>query len=222
MASVVDEEAAMATSSIHQCPCPICRSGRQHPDRAYHHHINVLMSRLTEPQRRWFAAVEALHIGHGGKQLLARITGMSPTTILRGCIELKADLNQAPATHLRAAGGGRPAAEDQDPGLETALLELLESETAGDPMRRRAKGKRSSLRNLSLALTARGHPTSRMTVAKLLHKLEFSPKANARRTEARGASPKERNEQFEHIGQQRNQFKATGDPIISVDTKKKN
>ncbi|WP_449867000.1 ISAzo13-like element transposase-related protein, partial [Noviherbaspirillum aerium] len=59
-----------------------------------------------------------------------------------------------------------------------------------------------------------------MTVAKLLHKFEFSPKANARRTEARGASPKERNAQFEHIDEQRSQFKATGAPIISVDTKK--
>nr|WP_162256902.1 hypothetical protein [Noviherbaspirillum sp. Root189] len=211
----------MAKLSIHHCTCRRCRSGKQHPDRAYHHHINVLMSRLSEPQRRWFAAVEALHIGHGGKRLLARITGMSPTTILRGCVELESDLTQAPEVHLRAAGGGRPAAEDQDPGLEAALLKLLESETAGDPMGRRAKAKRSSLRHLSQALTAQGHPTSRMTVAKLLHKSEFSPKANARRTEARGASPKERNEQFEHISEQRTQFKATGDPIISVDTKKK-
>lgn len=59
-----------------------------------------------------------------------------------------------------------------------------------------------------------------MTVAKLLHKLEFSSKTNARRAEARGASPKERNEQFEHIGEQRTQFKATGNPIISDDSKK--
>lgn len=222
MASVVDEEAAMAKSSIHQCTCPICRSNQQHSDRTYHHHINVLMSRLSEPQRRWFAAVEALRIGYGGKRLLARITGMSPTTIQRGCMELGSDLTDCPDDHSRAAGGGRPSAEVKDPELEEALLDMLASETAGDPMGRRAKAKRSSLRHLSQTLAKEGHPASRMTIAKLLHKLKYSPKANARRTEARGASPKERNEQFEHIGEQRSQFKATGDPIISVDTKKKN
>lgn len=212
----------MAKSSIHQCTCPICRSNQPHPDRAYHHHINVLMSRLSEPQRRWFAAVEAHHIGYGGKRLMARITGMSPTTILRGCVELDSDLTECTKAHLRAPGGGRPTVEDKDPELEEALLNVLASETAGDPMGRRAKAKRSSLRHLSQALAEEGHRASRMTVAKLLHKLKYSPKANARRTEARGASPKERNEQFDHIGEQRNQFKATGDPIISVDTKKKN
>jgi hypothetical protein len=137
-------------------------------------------------------------------------------------MELGSDLTDCPDDHLRAAGGGRPTAEGKDPELEEALLNVLASETAGDPMGRRAKAKRSSLRHLSQTLAKEGHPASRMTIAKLLHKLEYSPKANARRTEARGASPKERNEQFEHIGEQRSQFKATGDPIISVDTKKKN
>nr|WP_194726830.1 hypothetical protein [Noviherbaspirillum malthae] len=88
-------------------------------------------------------------------------------------------------------------------------------------MGRRAKAKRSSLRQLSQAIAEEGHPASRMTVAKLLHKLKYSPNANARRTEARGASPTEWNAQFEHIGEQRSQFKATGDPIISVDMKKR-
>ncbi len=139
----------MEKSSIHQCTCPICRSNRPHPDRIYHHHINVLMSRLSEPQRRWFAAVEALHIGYGGKRLMSRITGMSPTTILRGCAELESDLTDCTSTHLRAAGGGRPTAENKDPELEEALLNVLASETAGNPMGHRAKAKRSSLRHLS-------------------------------------------------------------------------
>lgn len=64
-------EAAMETMSVHQCTCPICRANQPHPDRAYHHHINVLMSRLSEPQRRWFSADEAHRIGYGGKRLLA-------------------------------------------------------------------------------------------------------------------------------------------------------
>ena len=106
--------------------------------------------------------------------------------------------------------------------LEDTLETILTLETAGDPMGRRPKAKRSSLRRLSSVLKQIGHPASRPTLAKLLRKLDYSPKANARRVEARGATPVQRNEQFQHIGQQREEFAATGDPIISVDTKKKN
>lgn len=212
----------MRRSSIHRCECPDCKSRKAYSHRAYHHQINLLLSRLNEPQRRWFVALEAMHIGHGGKQLMAQVTGLSPTTILRGCNELKADLAGCPQLHLRASGGGRPIAEVKDPGLEDTIEALLASETAGDPMGRRPKAKRSSLRNLSTALKQKGHPASRPTVAKLLRQLDYSPKVNARRVEARGATPAERNEQFRHIGDQREDFAATGDPIISVDTKKKN
>ena len=87
-------------------------------------------------------------------------------------------------------------------------------------MGRRAKAKRSSLRHLSAALGAAGHPASRPTVARLLRQLGYSPKVNARRAEARG-SPPEREAQFRHIAEQREQFQAAGEPIISVDSKKK-
>jgi hypothetical protein len=180
------------------------------------------MSRLNEPQRRWFAALQALHIGRGGKHLMEQGTGLSHTTILRGCRELESDLSGCPTTHLRASGGGRPAAQIKDPALPQILETVLATETAGDPMARRPKAKRSSLQQLSARLTAAGHPVSRPTVSKLLRQLDYSPKANARRTEARSASPAERNQQFDHIGEQREQFTAAGDPIISVDTKKKN
>jgi hypothetical protein len=208
--------------SVHRCECAKCRVHKPHPDRAYHHHLNLFLSRLNEPQRRWFAALEALRIGHGGKQLLAQITGLSPMTIRRGCRELKSGLTGCPDKGLRTPGGGRPTLEVRDPELEAALVTALAAETAGDPMGRRPKAKRSSLRSLSARLTAAGHPASRTTVARLLRQLDYSPKANARRTEARGASPAQRNAQFEHITEQRTQFAATGDPIISVDTKKKN
>jgi len=78
------------------------------------------------------------------------------------------------------------------------------------------------LRALSAKLTASGHAASRTTVARLLRKMNYSPKANARRTEGRQASPAQRDEQFRHIAEQREQFSTGGDPIISVDTKKKN
>lgn len=211
----------MSPSPIHRCTCPQCRSRKPHPDQVWHHHINLLLSRLNEPQRRWFVALETLRLGHGGKQLMAQISGMSPTTILRGCHELRAELAEYPSLHLRAAGGGRPAAEEHDPEVGSTLETVLASETAGDPMGRRPKAKRSTLRQLSKALKDQGHPASPPTVAKLLRKMKYSPKGNARRTEACGASAVQRNAQFEHIGEQRSDFSTTGDPIISVDTKKK-
>jgi hypothetical protein len=86
-------------------------------------------------------------------------------------------------------------------------------------MGRRTKGKRSSLHELSTALAVAGHPASRPTVSRLLRALGYSPKANAKGSEAR-ISP-ERDVQFEHIAQERSRFIATGEPIISVDSKKK-
>lgn len=160
-------------------------------------------------------------MGYGGKRLLEQITGMSYTTILRGCKELGADLADCPSMHVRAVGGGRPAAEVRDPKLERVLESLMESETAGDPMGRRPKTRRSSLKQLSTKLTEVGHTASVPTVAKLLHKLGFSPKSNAHRVEVRGASPDQRNAQFEHIAQLRADFVATDDPFISVDMKKR-
>ena len=210
----------MSPSPVRQCLCPGCRSGRAHPDRRLHQQINLLASRLDERQRRWFVALEAMRRGRGGERLLVQVTGLSPHTIQRGREELEAGLTDCPAGRVRARGGGRPSRAAQDPGLLPALEALLAPETAGDPMGRRAKAKRSSLAHLSAALAQAGHVASRPTVARLLRRLGYSPKANARRTEARG-SPPERDAQFRHIAEQRQRFAAAGQPVISVDTKKK-
>jgi hypothetical protein len=216
----VSLEVLMQPPPVHVCQCPKCRSRKPHPERALHHQINLLLSRLDEQQRRWYVALESNRVGHGGDRLLAEITGLSEHTIRRGRRELDSELADRPLQHVRAAGGGRPAAEEQDPALEPTLEALLASETAGDPMGRRAKAKRSSLRRLSAALTAAGHPTSHPTVSRLLRQLGYSPKANARRKEAKSSSP-ERNKQFEYIAAQRRRFLEAGEPVISVDTKKK-
>jgi Rhodopirellula transposase DDE domain len=179
----------MSPSSVHRCACRSCSSRTPHPERTLHQQINLLASRLDEQQRRWFVALEALRLGYGGEQLLAQITGLSPHTIRRGRRELVAGLAACPEDRVRTPGGGRPAREAQDPALTPALEALLAAETAGDPMGRRAKAKRSSLRHLSTTLTAAGHAASRPTVARLLRQLGYSPKANARRTEAKAPRP---------------------------------
>jgi hypothetical protein len=201
------------------CGCSACRSGTPHPDLLLHQQINLLLSRLDEQQRRWFAGLEATRLGYGGVQRLAEITGLDRHTIARGQRELASGLAARPTERVRCQGGGRPAREVQDSGLIAALESLLTPETAGDPMGRRAKSKRSSLQHLSATLAAAGHPASRPTVARLLRELGYSPKANARRSEARCAP--ERHAQFEHIAAERRRFAAAGAPVISVDTKKK-
>ncbi|WP_084151304.1 ISAzo13-like element transposase-related protein [Azohydromonas australica] len=204
---------------IHVCQCPECLSQADGPTCALHQRVNLFLSRLDEQQRRWYAALQAQELGHGGERLVAKITGVSEKTIRRGRSELDAELADRPVGRVRQAGGGRPFTEEHDPQIEQALERILESETAGDPQRR-TKFKRSSLRQLSARLRQGGHSACPTTVSRLLRKLGYSPKVNARRKEAK-ASPEQRDEQFRHIEQQKQAFLAAGEPIISVDTKKK-
>jgi len=97
----------MPAPTLNNCQCPRCQQG-DHPDRELHHLINLFVSRLNEQQRRWYAALEALRIGHGGIHLASQITGISEKTIRRGRQELTAGLTDAPANRIRQSGGGRP------------------------------------------------------------------------------------------------------------------
>jgi hypothetical protein len=106
----------MADKALHQCQCPRCAAGEDHPDRQLHRHVNLLMSRLDEQQRRWLAALESKKAGHGGDTLLAGITGLHVDTIRRGREELDAGLQGRPADRVRLPGAGRPAAPKKTPG----------------------------------------------------------------------------------------------------------
>ncbi len=181
----------MCRSDVHTCECPICQtevSDEAASVQALHHRMNLFLSRLDERQRRWYAALESQAIGHGGDRQLSRITGLSEKTIRKGRRELDAELATCPADRIRSPGGGRPAVEEKDAALESALEQILEPETAGDPQSR-AKYKRSSLRQLSTCLGEAGHPAGRMTVGRLLRKLGYSPRVNARRKEAKSPPP---------------------------------
>ena len=93
------------------CQCPLCRQGVAHPDRARHQQMALFASRLDERQRRWYAALEADRVGHGGERLLAQITGVDEKTIRRGRTELASSLADVPVTRVRQVGGGRPPLE---------------------------------------------------------------------------------------------------------------
>jgi hypothetical protein len=97
---------------VHQCQCPHCVSGPpNHPSRAIHYRLNLLLSRLDEQQRRWLAALESQKVGRGGDRLVSRITGLNVETIRRGRRELDASLRDCPPGRVRRPGAGRPPAQ---------------------------------------------------------------------------------------------------------------
>lgn len=97
--------------TIHQCECNICQQSESHPNQALHQQMNLFMSRLDEQQRRWYAALEAQKLGHGGVTLLAKISGLSVETIRRGRYELENGLANRPVGRVRKPGGGRKTVE---------------------------------------------------------------------------------------------------------------
>ena len=107
----------MPQQEVHSCQCPDCLGPGPHPGRGLHRQMNLLLSRLDEQQRRWYAAVESAKLGHGGDRLVSRITGLHVDTIRRGREELDASLMDRPADRVRLPGGGRPALEKKSPRL---------------------------------------------------------------------------------------------------------
>jgi hypothetical protein len=93
---------------VYPCHCPLCLRDGDHPDRLLHDHLNLLLSRLDEHERRWLAALESERIGRGGDRLLSLITGLDVETIRRGRRELLAELRDCPPGRIRRPGAGRP------------------------------------------------------------------------------------------------------------------
>ena len=172
--------------------------------------------KLDERGRRLFAAAEVRTAGWGGLAVVARITGLARSTINRG----EDDLDAEPLAkgQVRRAGGGRKAVSENDPDLVPELKRLVEPATLGDPMRPLIWVSKS-MDKLAETLTAMGHPISADTVRKELVKLGFSRQFNRKADE--GSKHPDRNAQFEHINTKVVAAQAAGQPVISVDTKKK-
>ena len=177
----------------------------------------ALLPVLDEQSERRFAAAEALAVGYGGVSLVARVTGIARSTINRGIAEIKAK-RDAGCGRVRKAGGGRKSKVSENPKLLDDLKTLVEPDTRGDPMQP-LLWTAKSLRHLVAALAEKGHDVCRAVVADLLRSLNYSLQANVKTKE--GGTHPDRNAQFEHINAQVRAFQASGDPVISVDTKKK-
>jgi hypothetical protein len=173
-------------------------------------------SKLDERGRRLFAAGEVQTAGWGGLAAVSRITGLARSTINRG----EDDLNAAPLRpgRVRRAGGGRKAVAENDPGLVPELKRLVEPATLGDPMRPLIRVSKR-MDKLAATLTRMGHPISADTVRKELVKLGFSRQHNRKAEE--GSKHADRNAQFEYINASVVAAQAKQQPVISVDTKKK-
>jgi hypothetical protein len=173
-------------------------------------------SRLDERGRRLFSAAEARAAGWGGLAAVSRITGLARSTINRGEDDL--DGEPLPRGQVRRKGGGRRSVAETDSGLVPALKQLVEPVTLGDPMRPLIWVSKS-MDKLAATLTGMGHPISADTVRKELTKLGFSRQYNRKADE--GSRHPDRDAQFEHINAKVVAAQAAGQPVISVDTKKK-
>jgi hypothetical protein len=180
----------------------------------------VLDAVLDKQGRRLWAATEAKAMGHGGQTIVAQATGLSRRTIYQGLRELQhpAGRGLKASQRVRRPGGGRKPLTHHDPPLLAALEALVEPTSRGDPespLRWTCK----SVRQLAAELQRQGHRVGRQKVAELLRELAYSLQGNRKAKE--GASHPDRNAQFAYINAQVAGFQQRGQPVVSVDTKKK-
>lgn len=171
---------------------------------------------LNERQWRLLLGAEARAIGRGGVKLVASAVGASADTVSRGARELEAGVE--PDGRVRGKGAGRPAVEETDPALLEALEALVDPGSRGDP-ESPLRWTTKSTSHLAGELVKAGHEVTDRTVARLLKRAGYSLQGNAKTVE--GHQHPDRDAQFRYINAQVAAFQAGGDPVISVDTKKK-
>ena len=185
-------------------------------ERALRTKLAEVLPFLNEKQRRVFAASEAKSFGRGGIQTVARLSGISRQTIYSGLADLaKGNVSD----RIRRPGGGRKKLREQSPELVTKIEDIIDDGTRGDPespLRWTSK----SVRNVEKSLVESGYSVSYRTVARILNEQEYSLQANRKTSEGTMDHP-DRDQQFRYINEQAKQFLRENQPVISVDTKKK-
>jgi hypothetical protein len=176
----------------------------------------LLHGHLDERSRRLWLGAEAQDLGYGGVAFVAKATGAARDTITHGVSELAGQ--PAPAGRSRARGGGRKKAEELDPALVDQLDQMVEPQSRGDPMCV-LRWTTKSLVNLAEALEQSGHPASPTLVARLLRALGYSMQATAKTHEGRQHA--DRDGQFAYINATAGERIAAGEPVLSIDAKKK-
>jgi len=177
--------------------------------------------RQVADERTWrvYLGSEARALGYGGIAVVARAAGVSETTVAAGVSEIDSgELGALPPGRSRRAGGGRKRLQDKDLGLRPALRGLLEASTRGDPVVA-VTWTTLSLREIAREMAARGHPCEKDALARMMHEDGYSLQGMSRTIE--GRQHPDRDAQFRHINGMIAAFTAAGDPVVSVDAKKK-
>ena len=178
-----------------------------------------VISTLNEAQARWFVADKALDLGRGGTSHLSQVTGMSRTTITKAIGELRGrGALISVMGRIRHEGAGRKRIEQSDPEVKNLIVGIVQETTAGDPMSP-LRWTSKSTRTIAEELARRGHGINAVTVGRCLSELGYSLQANVKAKE--GPQHAERDEQFRYINRLVKAYIKAGDPVISVDAKKK-
>ena len=178
-----------------------------------------ILPTLNEAQTRWFAAKEAIALGRGGSQYIHELTGISRPTISKGVDEVKSRKRLGASGRIRVPGAGRKKIEEQDPTIGNALEKIMDETTAGDPMSA-LRWTCKSTEKITAELVKQGHAISRRSVNRRLSEMDYSLQLNAKHKEGGGSHPS-RDQQFLNINVAVKSFFARAEPVLSVDTKKK-
>ena len=181
--------------------------------------LQKILSTLNEAQRRWLVGREALRCGRGGIQRMVEASGLSKPTVLKGIRELRGKRKLVDEQgRVRKPGGGRKPVEEHDPEITRLLEKVMDESTAGDPMSP-LKWSSKSTYQIRQYLASQGHPISEDTIQRRLRRMDYSLQAH--RKEKEGQSHADRDRQFRYLNETAKRFLARGEPVISVDTKKK-
>jgi len=182
--------------------------------------IESMLPLLNEYQRRMFLSAEAKAIGRGGISLVSRLSGVSRPTLTNGVKELNdTEKVELEVGKSRVSGGGRKPVWEHQPEILDVLKELVDAHTKGDPMRLLLYTNKSQ-RKLSQALEKKGYTASKNTVRRMLKMLGYGLQADKKTLTVKPSHP-DRNEQFEHINEETKKAASEGNPVISIDAKKK-
>ena len=185
---------------------------------AHEQDMIALFDSLSEKDRRRYAAIEAKKLGHGGIDYICSLFGLDDKTVTRGMKDIE-DKTLLEQKGVRRTGGGRKKTEEKESGLDQAFLDTLRNHTAGDPMDDAVKWTALSRQDIAKALNKKGFDVSRNIIRQLLKKHGFV-KRKMKKSKSTGEF-KERNRQFKKIARLKKSYEKQGNPIISVDTKKK-
>ena len=182
--------------------------------------IGIVLPTLNEFQRRRYLSAEAKTIGYGGISLISRITGVSRQMLMDGIAEIESDdFEEIPIGRSRRVGGGRKPIEKTQPGILEALKILVDAHTKGDPMCELLHTNKS-MKNLQKGLNAQGFKVSHRVVGELLKKLGYGLQADKKTLTVKPSHP-DRNGQFEYINEEAKKAHGAGNPVVSIDAKKK-